>query len=227
MPVQKDLKRLVRSRMEKTGESYTAARLQIVTKHKVAQPSAKPPTDYAALAGMSDAPVRRNTGRGWAEWVETLDAIQAAGKPHREIAEYVASLGTPDWWSQTVTVGYERIRGLREKGQRREGSYEANKSRTFAVDVATLFDAFANTRIRNRWLTGVKVQVRTAHKPRAIRMGFDDGTLVIVGFYPRGEGKSQVAVQHTKLASKADAEKMKAFWSERFDALSERLTKSR
>ena len=30
MPTQKDLKRLVRSRMKKTGEAYTAARLQLV-----------------------------------------------------------------------------------------------------------------------------------------------------------------------------------------------------
>ena len=30
MPTQKDLKRLVRSRMKKTGEAYTAARLQLL-----------------------------------------------------------------------------------------------------------------------------------------------------------------------------------------------------
>ena len=34
MPTQKDFKRLVRSRMKKTGEAYTAARLQILNKNE-------------------------------------------------------------------------------------------------------------------------------------------------------------------------------------------------
>jgi hypothetical protein len=112
MPKQKDLKRIVRSRMQKTGESYTAARLQLIRKKE---------PNLAERAGMSDASVKKQTGRTWAEWVKVLDGVQAAEKPHREITQYVSSLGTPDWWTQMVTVGYERIRGLRDKGQRRGG----------------------------------------------------------------------------------------------------------
>ena len=223
MPVQKDLKRLVRSRMQKTGESYTAARLQLVRKNKAAEPA----PDYEALAGMSNAAIVKNTGRSWSEWVDVLDAARATEKPHGQIARYVSSLGTPDWWTQAVAVGYERIRGLREKGQRRDGAYEANKSRTFAVDVDTLFDAFANARTRNRWLTGVKPTIRTAKKPKTMRIGLDDGTLVVVGFYPKGEQKSQVAIQHQKISSKAEAEKLKTFWGERFEALAALLDKKR
>jgi hypothetical protein len=36
MPTGKDLKRLVRDRMKKTGESYTAARMQLLKKKPVA-----------------------------------------------------------------------------------------------------------------------------------------------------------------------------------------------
>jgi len=94
MPKQKDLKRLVRSRMKKTGEAYTAARLQVLKKSEPA------PSNYADVAGMSDASVSKRTGRTWAQWVGVLDRAWAAEKPHREIAEYVSSLGTPDWlWS--------------------------------------------------------------------------------------------------------------------------------
>ncbi|HEU4888511.1 MAG TPA: hypothetical protein VFV49_11525, partial [Thermoanaerobaculia bacterium] len=141
MPIQKDLKKIVRARMQKTGEAYTTARLHIVRNKEKA---AEPPPNYAELAGMSDEAVKKATGRDWAEWVKTLDAARANEKPHREIAEYVKSLGTPDWWSQGVTVGYERVRGLRDKGQRRGGSYEASKSRTFAVPIGTLYAAVAN-----------------------------------------------------------------------------------
>jgi hypothetical protein len=50
----------------------------------------------------------------------------------------------PGWWSQTVAVGYERIKGLRAIGQRMDGSFEASKSRTFAVPLARLYGAFRN-----------------------------------------------------------------------------------
>jgi uncharacterized protein YndB with AHSA1/START domain len=213
MPTQKDLKRIVRSRMKKTGEAYTAARLQVLKKNP-------PPPDYAALAGMSDASVRKQTGRTWAEWVDVLDRARAAEKPHRDIAEYVSSLGTPDWWSQMVTVGYERIRGLRDKGQRRGGGYEVSKSRTFAVPVATLFDAFANARTRGRWL-GVKIGVRTAAANRRMRVTWEDDTVVEIGFTAKGPGKSTVTVVHQKLPDRAAVETMRKAWAGHLDRLGE------
>lgn len=214
MPKQKDLKRLVRSRMQKTGESYTAARLQLVRKKE-------PPIDYAALAGMSDDAISKKTGRTWADWVRVLDAVNAAERPHREIAEHVASLGTPAWWSQTVTVGYERIRGLRDRGQRRGGSYEANKSRTFNVPIETLFDAFANARKRKKWLP-VKLTVRTAIPQKSMRITWDDDTLVQLYFLAKGS-KSSVTVQHTKLPDRAAVEVTKKVWAEHLERLREFL----
>lgn len=213
MPKQKDLKRIVRTRMEKTGESYTAARLHIVRKKE----------NYAELAGMSDASVKKATGRDWMQWVRLLDGEKAVEKSHREIAKHVSSIGTPDWWSQMVTVGYERIRGLRDRGQRRGGGYEANKSRTFPVPVAKLFGAFAKPRTRARWLPE-KIKVRTANPNKTMRINMEDGTLVAIGFLSKGKGKSAVAIQHSNLADKSSAAKMKEWWGERFDALAEVLT---
>jgi hypothetical protein len=217
MPRQKDLKRIVRARMQKTGESYTTARLHLVRKTETPLP------DYAALAGMSDAPVKKQTGRDWAQWVKVLDAAHAAEKPHREIAKYVSSLGVGDWWTQTVTVGYERIRGLRAIGQRRDGKYEANKSRTFAVPVERLFKAFADARQRARWLPE-KVKMRSTNANKAMRLAWDDDTPVQLGFYAKTADRSSVAVQHSKLPDKATSDRMKALWAERLDALAELLS---
>lgn len=214
MPKEKDLKRLVRARMQKTGEAYTAARLQIVEGKNEAPP------DYAKVAGMSDASVQKQTGRTWGEWVRVLDAAKAMDKPHREIAAYVSSLGTPDWWSQMVTVGYERIRGLRDRGQRRGGTYEATRSRTFNVPVETLFQAFADARTRRRWLP-VKITVRTATSPKSMRITWDDGTLVAIGFLTKGTNKSSVAIAHQKLPDKATVAAVKKAWGGYFDALAE------
>lgn len=167
---------------------------------------------------MSDAAVSRRTGRTWAQWVGVLDAARAAEKPRGQIAAYVASLGTPDWWTQMVTVGYERIRGLREKGQRRSGAFEASKSRTFNVPVKKLFDAFGNSRTRRLWLP-VKIAVRTATPHRGMRITWEDGTLVHLVFTSKGTAKSAVAVQHQKLPDRSAADAMKMAWSEHLGRL--------
>jgi hypothetical protein len=225
MPTQKDLKRLVRSRMKKTGEAYTAARLRILDtgthSRKPGEQSLKEvaPRDYAGLAGIADASVLKRTGRTWAQWVDVLDGAHAAERTHKEIALYVASLGTPAWWAQMVTVGYERIRGLRQKGQRRSGSYEANKSRTFNVPVETLFEACASPATRRKWLP-VSVTLRTAVPLKSMRLTWDDDSRALLGFVSKGPAKSMVAVQHERLSGKAAADAMKAAWTDYFDRLS-------
>jgi uncharacterized protein YndB with AHSA1/START domain len=215
MPTQKDLKKLVRARMQKTGEAYTAARVQLVKK-------VEPPPNYAEIAGMSDDAVSNQTGRTWSDWVHLLDAAHASDKPHREIATYVSSLGTPDWWSQMITVGYERIRGLRQRGQRRDGGYEATKSRTFAVPLERLYLAFADENIRRQWLD-LEITVRSATRGKRMRIIWPDGTSVQIGFLARSETKSTAAIQHEKLPDKATAEAMKKTWSDHFDRLEEWL----
>lgn len=216
MPIQKDLKRIVRARMQKTGESYTTARVHVVKKSGQSKP------DYAAIAGMSDAAVKKQTGRDWAAWVETLDAVRAHEKPHREIAGYVHSLGTPDWWTQMVTVGYERIRGLRDQGQRRGGLYEASKSKTFNVPIATLFDACLNARKRMKWL-GKKIVVRTSIPNKSMRITWDDGTRVQFNFLSKSASKSVLALTHERLPDKPSVNAMKVWWGEKLDALAAML----
>jgi hypothetical protein len=221
MPTQKDLKRRVRDRMKKTGESYTAARRQLLGRRQ----SAPPAPDYAQLAGMSDVKVQAKTGRTWTGWAAALDAVGAAAMPHRAIAAHVSSMGVPAWWAQTVTVGYERIRGLRQRGQRRDGAFEASKSRTFAVPVAVLFDAFADPDVRREWLPP-DVDVRSARRHKRMRVACGDGTTVQVEFASKAPRKSSVAVQHQKLRDRAAADEAKREWTARFDRLRDVLTRT-
>lgn len=237
MPTNKDFKRVVRDRMKKTGESYTAARAQLLRRGKTAsapneQPSpraraalaAPSPADYAAIAGMSDDAVKKATGCTWQRWVAALDYAKADSWTHKQIAEYVHTrYEVPDWWTQMVTVGYERIKGLRARGQRRDGSYEASKSKIFPVPVSALYEAFANAKLRTRWLAGVEPEVRHTARDKSVRMRWPDGSAVDVGFFAKGDAKSQVAIGHRKLATQADAARMKTFWAERFDALAKLL----
>ena len=117
-----------------------------------------------------------------------------------------------------MTVGYERIKGIRERGQRRNGSYEATKSKTFNVPVEVLFDAWADARTRRKWLTGGSVKIRTATKPKSMRLDWSGGGIIAVGFLDKGK-KSVVALSQDKLPDKATAERLKKYWSGQLDAL--------
>jgi hypothetical protein len=219
MTENKDLKRIVRARMTKTGESYTAARAHIAKTPR--------PIEYAKLAGMSSAVIQEKTGCTWEKWVKSLDYHGAEKMSHRDIAKLVSEkYKVPSWWTQTVTVGYERIKELRARGQRRDGTFEAGKSRTFNVPVQTLYDAWADARMRKRWLDGAEIKIRTATSPKSMRITWSDGNIIAVGFYPKGPDKSSVAVQHPKLPDRATADSLKKYWSERLDDLGRVLAKS-
>jgi hypothetical protein len=227
MPTDKDFKRLVRGRMQKTGESYTTARAHL-RRQKPTAAVAPAPREYARLAGRSDTIIKEKTGCTWERWVKALDRAKAYTWPHREIAQYVhEKYQIPGWWSQTVTVGYERIKGLRAIGQRRDGSFEANKSRTFAVSLPRLYRAFHDARSRARWLPGVDLTVRTATPEKSMRITWPDKTSVVVGFDRKGPAKSLVALQHMKLPDKASANRVKQYWAERLGALEEVLGSAR
>jgi hypothetical protein len=143
-------KRLVRTRMAKTGESYTAARATLLAAR---EPDAGP---RPALA-TSDEMIRQRTGRGWEEWFDLLDGAGLAERPHRDIARWVAE--------------------LRE---------------------------------------------RSASKPRSARFDWGDGrTRVNVTFQARGEARSTVTVEHTRLRDADAAARMKGWWRERLSALRE------
>ena len=219
MTRQKTFKRRVRQRMAKTGESYTAARRMLIADGD--RPDAPIPEFDPPVA---EETVVAATGRGWQAWFELLDDWEAATRSHTEIARWLREdQGVDGWYSQSITVGYERARGLRAPGERPDG-FAVGVSRTIAVPVQRLFDAFANDDLRERWLPGAELRVRTATAPRTARYDWEDGsTRVIVGFEDVGERKSRVALSHERLPDADAADEMKAWWRERLTALKEQL----
>lgn len=227
MSKNKDLKRLVRTRMQKTRESYTTARARILAKSPksprsdtVAARVSVVPKDAARMAGMSDAAVEAKTGHTWPEWVQMLDGVGARAMSHRDIAKHLQNaLGLRSWWAQTVTVGYERIRGLRDKGQRRGGAYEVNKSKTLALPVEELFAFFAKPRKRGRWLPGAKLALDKVNPSKSMRAKWEDGTSVDFSFVSKSAVKSAVTVQHRGLPTRSEATARRRFWGERLELL--------
>jgi uncharacterized protein YndB with AHSA1/START domain len=219
MTRQKTFKRRVRERMTKTGESYTAARRMLIAKGDRPDTTAAPFEPPVAEERVVDA-----TGRGWQAWLELLDKWEAASRSHTEIARWLREEhGVDGWYSQSITVGYERARGLRAPGQRPDG-FAVSVSRTVAVPVERVFEMFADEALREGWLPRAELSVRTATPTRTARFDWEDGsTRVIVGFEDLGETKSRVTLSHERLPDADAAEEMKAWWRERLTQLKEQL----
>jgi hypothetical protein len=219
MTRQRSFKRLVRTRMEKTGESYTAARAVLLA-------GVEQPVAAEQWLATSDERIRERTGRGWEEWFDLLDEWGAAERPHREISRWVADqlgIGPLVWEAQAVTSSYERARGLRAVGETEQG-FAVSATRTVAVPVERLFDAVVDESQRVSWLPDGELSERTATRPRSARFDWGDGTTrVHVVFDSKGEHKSTMALQHVRLSDAGEAERMKAYWRERVGALKEEL----
>ncbi|MBA3429916.1 MAG: DUF4287 domain-containing protein [Actinobacteria bacterium] len=165
--------------------------------------------------------VRRVTGRDRAEWFALLDAWGAPGRQYREIADWL--MGEHDvskWWAQKLIVEYEQARGLRPPGVRPDGTFKVSASKTVAVPVERLFDAFVIARQREKWLADGRMSLRTSQPGRSARFDWEDGsTRVNIGFIDKGPSKSMVSVAHDRLADADEAEMTKAMWKERLAEL--------
>lgn len=219
MTRQKSFKRLVRARMEKTGESYTAARSMLLAGDQ-AGGGEKPPLI------VPDESIRERTGRGWEEWFDLLDSWGGREMAHRDIARRVAEELTIEplgWNAQAITVSYERARGMRQVNQRADG-FGISASKTVAVPVERLFDAIVDRGQRVQWLPEGPLTERTATRPKSARFDWGDGTTrVHVTFASKGDEKATAALEHLRLADKAEADRMKAFWRERLSELKSKL----
>ena len=220
MTERKSFKRRVRARMEKTGERYTAARRHVAR----GEPDAAPETEPAGVT--SEAAVLCATGRGSDDWYDLLDDWGARERSHKEIARHLQEAhGVRGWWAQSVTVGYERSRGLRAKHQRPDG-FAVSVSKTIDADATQLFAAFVDGSERERFLPNAPLSVRTVQQGRSARFDWGDGrSRVNVGFEAKGAAKTTVFVEHVRLADTEAAERAKAEWRARLARLKEALEK--
>ena len=220
MTKQRSFKTRIRTRMGKTGESYAAARRQLLVKVSPTVP-ASPTEPELEAARISDTAIRERTGRAWDEWFALLDAWGATDHNHTEIARWLRTeQGVDSWSSQSVSVAYEHARGLRAIGQNHAGDFTASASRTVAVTPEVAFEAFADVTVRERWLPDAEVAVRTATSPKSFRADWDGGaSRIVVAFAAKSDTKTQVAIIHEKLADAAEVTRLKSYWRERLTAL--------
>jgi hypothetical protein len=179
------------------------------------------------IAGISSEAVEKGTGRTWDYWLKTLDKDGAKALSHKQIAELLHTKHeVAPWWSQMVTVGYEQARGLREVNQKTDG-YSVSVSRVVGAPLGELYAAWKDARRRAQWLGETGMTIRKATADKSMRITWSDGkTSVEANFYAKAADRSQVAVQHNKLTSQADVDRLRKFWGERLDALKSLLAET-
>lgn len=173
---------------------------------------------------MSDEAVQAKTGKNWKQWFTLLDKAGAKKMTHQEIARYLSEKqGVPPWWCQMVTVTYEQQTGRRQNNERPDG-FQISVSRTVNVPLTKLYESFATEKARTAWLGENGMNVRKVTPNKSMRVTWNDQkTSLEINFYPKAADKSQVVVQHSKLASASAASKMKTYWTKALDRLREAI----
>ncbi|MBS1715283.1 MAG: SRPBCC domain-containing protein [Armatimonadetes bacterium] len=104
--------------------------------------------------GCGPEAVMAATGRSIDHWRSVLATFDVAKNGHKAAASHLETEhGVDPWWSQQLTVQYEQETGLRLPGQRSDGSFAVNVSRTMAVGPEAAFEAWTSSDAWNAWFT--------------------------------------------------------------------------
>jgi hypothetical protein len=230
------LKKAIRARAQKTGESYAAARRQYL-KPATPPPAAAPAKKARTAGGMTEASARRVTGHGLDHWFAVLDAFSPGGvKGHTAAARHLADdHGVPGWHAQGITVAWERARGSRALNQGCTGTFNVSVSRVVAADVAAVAAALLDKGRRALWLAQADPALARAlaaaidggkskglRQPSAdrlrLRFRWDDRTIELRVDAKPG-GKASVVADNMELPDAAAVETRRAAWKDALDGL--------
>lgn len=245
MTQQKKLKKAIRARARKTGESYTAARRHVLR----GRGRTAPATTVAAPGRPAkrveprkgETGVIKKTGHGYDHWFAVLDTFGAPAKGHTASAAHLyREHGVPGWHSQMITVAYERERGLRAMNQSAAGDFQVNVSKTVPVPMADVVDALRSVRRRAAWLEGADPALGRAleaalngPKPRQVKVRANgiaglrypwDAGRVEIDIVGKPNGRTSVVASMTKLSGSAQVEERRAQWKTALEGLKGHLT---
>jgi hypothetical protein len=253
------LKEVIRARAAKTGERYTTARRHVLNDLRtrperiVRFPTTPAPvstnTKSAAPAssskgGVSDAKSREKTGHGLDHWFDVLDRFGGAEKGHAALARHLYDdHSVPGWYSQGITVAYERARGARAINQRCDGEYEVSVSKVVAARTADVIKALTDRRVRTRWVKGVDVRLvkslstalgspsskGVVVRPDGLgRFRYKWGdTVVQLYLLPKPGPKVSLVATNSKLSDSTMVEERRALWRTALNALAQLFSRSK
>src|SRR6185436_2189906 len=168
---------------------------------------------------MSDDAVKAKTGKDWKAWFALMDKAGAKKLTHADIASLLSeTYKVPAWWSQMVTVEYERSRGLRVKFQKADG-FSMSGSKTLPIDLAKLYRAVSDSKLRARWFPTGKYEVTSTTDLKYFRAKWEGDTRLEINTYAKGEGKAQITIQQSRFTTEKAMEAMRGAWKKAIERL--------
>ena len=169
------LKQVIRARAAKTGERYTTARRHVLNQLATIAPraaaarrTARARPAIAPEAALKRGPRRRSRRQGAASLTRSrarrpvtasttglrcsIDSVASRRATARSARHLYDDHGVPGWYSQGITVAYERARGARALNQRMSGDYEVSVTRTVNGDTAPSRARSPTRDSRAKWL---------------------------------------------------------------------------
>jgi uncharacterized protein YndB with AHSA1/START domain len=197
------------------------------------------------LDRISSESVHEATGRGWEEWLETLDAAGALEWDHKEIVAYLKrehGETTTAWWRQSLTVGYEQARGKRVVGETADTGFQVGFQRSVAADAQEAWELL--TTRPDLWLgegasvtlvegepyevPGASGEVRVVKLGDRLRMtwqpeGWEAPATLQLTLSESGSGKTAITAHLEKLPDAAARDEMRARWRETLDRIAAQI----
>lgn len=159
--------------------------------------------------GVSDDALSNATGKPWAAWFTLLDAAGAAGWTHPRIAGWVHDEhGVPAWWCQMVAAGFEQARGLRQPGQRADGTFEVSTAKTYPLEQQAALDAIIGA--VSAGLGGPPASESRNVTFITARWKLGQRGVILATANPTKAGKTSVSLTHQRLADAAHVAPAKA-----------------
>ena len=193
---------------------------------------------------ISDAAVRKATGKGWDEWFALLDGEGAEALPHRQVAQLLHEKGyiASGWWCQMVTVEYERARGKRVVGGTEKAEFQIGVQKTLPLTREEAWALIVEPAGRALWLgtvpdlrwekgavyetaEGTSGEIRSFTAQKLVRLTwqpphFPTPSTLQVHLDSSGN-KTALQFHQEKLANAEAREEMRAHWREVLQKLAE------
>lgn len=181
-----------------------------------------PARTWIAPPEHDDDKVRAATGKGWNEWCDLIDTWPGHTEGHGVIVSHLQDVhGVDSWWSQAVTVGYERITGIRLRYQQPDGTFTASTSRTAPVHAGWLRQRLLDQGWRDEQFAGHESELRSRPTAKAVRVAIGPGVAQFT-MEPQPGDKVKVTITHERLPSPAAVEEWKRYWKEWLAAIDDR-----
>ncbi len=162
---------------------------------------------------MTDAGIKAKTGKDWAYWYGALDKAGAAKLDHRGIVAVLnGKMKLGPWWGQMIAVSYERAKGIRAVNQKCDGEFSVSVTKVMPVGLTELFTAATDAKTRKKWFPPGRFVETSNTKNKYWRGKWKKDGRLEVGFYAKGPGRAQIAVQSNKLSGSDAVDAERAAW---------------